>query len=78
MHKVKTDFDILNEWFLDRIKAGENEVIGSLDCFVDNQEFCWFITKVDENTFVMTTESNPIPFARGEIDANGEAKIMIL
>ena len=75
---VETDYGKLEAWFLDRIEAGENEEIGSVDFYEDETGYIWFINKVDENEYVMSTMLCPLPFATGKIDENGEAKMILV
>lgn len=71
-----TNYEALEAWYLDRITAGEGEEVGSLDSYEDETGFIWFITKTGGNTYDLTTEANPIPFAEGRTDENGQPTII--
>lgn len=70
-----TNYQAIENWYLDRIAAGEGEEVGSLDSYEDETGFIWFITKTGANTYDLTTEANPIPFAEGRTDENGQPTI---
>lgn len=71
-----TNYEALEVWYLDRITAGEGEEVGSVDSYEDETGFIWFITKTGGNTYDLTTEANPIPFAEGRTDENGQPTIL--
>ncbi len=70
------NYDLLEEWYLDRITAGAGEGIGSIDSYEDETGFNWFITKTGLNEYDLTTESNPVPFATGKTDKNNNPVII--
>lgn len=73
--KYKVNYKEVEEWYRERILAGQTEKSDSFDAYEDESGFTWFITKRDDGKFDMTTEYNPVPFAIGMITKTGKARI---
>lgn len=72
---MKTNYKAIEDWYRERILAGEYEETGSCDSYEDEDKFTWFITKRDDGKFDMTTQNSIAPFAVGMITKTGRTRI---